>query len=107
MATRRFLLMITLTSTRGCCGGASADRRPGRNGDGELGRSADGRGVADGAVRLGEALDALVDLVRGDAGVGEAQRVVPALEEELGALDELHVARRRLGEHRGDVRALG
>ena len=41
---------------------------------------------------LGELGDALVDLLRGHARVREAQRVLAALEQEVGALDEQHVA---------------
>src|SRR3954470_14480901 len=59
------------------------------------------------AQRFGEAPDALVDLVGGDAGVGESQRVLAALEQEVRALDELHAARRRRFEQLGDVGALG
>src|ERR1700722_14182532 len=45
-------------------------------------------------VRLGKALDALLDLGRGDAGVGQPQRGLATLEHEVGALDELDAAAR-------------
>ena len=54
-------------------------------------------------VGVGEPLDPFVDLVQGDAGVGEAQRVVAALEQEVRALDERHAAlaaRRRTARRR-------
>src|SRR4051812_41424977 len=64
-------------------------------------------GDAERARRLGQPRDALVDLLRGDPGEGEAQRVLPALEQEVGALDEQHPALpRRVLESR-DVVALG
>ena len=44
------------------------------------------------AVGRGEARHALVDLLGRDAGVGEAQRVLAALEQEVGALHERHPA---------------
>src|SRR2546421_12692817 len=52
-------------------------------------------------IGLGEAADALLDLLRGDAGVGEAQARLAALEDEVGALDELDPARGGGGEQRG------
>ena len=44
------------------------------------------------AVGLGEPCDAGVDLLGGDARVGQAQRVLAALQQEVGALHERHPA---------------
>ena len=48
------------------------------------------------AVRLGQPRDALLDLLGRDPRVGEAQRVLAALEQEVGALDERDARARRL-----------
>ena len=77
-------------------------RRPPRRP--RLGR---GRRAAQAVVGLGQAADALVDLLGRDAGVGQAQRVAPALEQEVRALDEGHAALAGGGEELVDVGALG
>src|SRR5437899_1009693 len=63
-----------------------------------------GRGREPG-VRLSEALDALLDLRRRDAGVGQAQARLSAVEHEVAALDELDAALGSGGEQGIDARA--
>src|SRR3954470_13194690 len=56
---------------------------------------------------LREARDALVDLVRRHARVGQPQRVAAAVEQEVRALDEQHLALRRGLLQLGHVDLLG
>jgi hypothetical protein len=58
-------------------------------------------------IRARQPPDALVDLVRRHAGVGQAQRVAPALEQEVRALDEGHALVLGLVEDAVDVDLLG
>src|SRR5436309_1523775 len=61
----------------------------------------------EGADGVGQPIDALLDLLHGHARVGQAQRVLAALEQEVTALDERDLALGRGTEHGADIGAVG
>ena len=63
-----------------------------REAGGPLPARASGRDGRQRLVGVGQPADALVDLLRGDARVGQAQGVLAALQQEVGALDERDAA---------------